>query len=38
MDLVAAIALLVLIGLVALAAGVESRAAFTDDATWEHHL
>jgi hypothetical protein len=37
-DLVAAITLLVLVGLVALAAGVESRAAFTSDETWEHHL
>jgi len=37
-DLLAAIVLLVLLGLLALAAATESRAAFSDDATWEHHL
>ena len=38
MDLLAAIVLLALLGLVALAAATESRAVSTDDATWEHHL
>jgi len=38
MDVLSAITLLGLFGLVALAAGVESRAAFANNATWEHHL
>jgi len=38
MDVLATIVFLALFALVALAAGVESRSGFTDDAIWEHQL
>lgn len=37
MDALAVIAILAIFGLVAFAAGVESRDAFTRDVFWEHH-
>lgn len=37
MDFLAVIAILALLGLVAAAAGIESRDAFTADTYWEHH-
>jgi hypothetical protein len=36
-DVLAVIAILALLGLVAFAAGVESRDAFAPDTSWEHH-
>jgi hypothetical protein len=37
-DILSAIVLLALFGLVAFAAGFESRTGFSASETWEHHL